>query len=229
MLETLLERFKQPMRCETHGNYTCSCSGAAEPWVSRLVFGDLRIAPVWLLLRVWLGWQWLESGWEKINNPAWMQTGAAVKGFWERAIVVPETGRAPVAYDWHRAFLQVMLEGGHYTWFAKLVVIGELAVGIALILGLLIGIAAFAGVFMNWHFVMAGAASTNAMLALVGVLLVLAWRTAGWWGLDRWILPLLGLRRRMVQPVSSQGEEPIPPETGRVSRPGPSGRRPGQP
>jgi thiosulfate dehydrogenase [quinone] large subunit len=117
---------------------------------------------------VWLGWQWLESGWEKINNPAWMQTGAAVKGFWERAIVVPETGRAPVAYDWHRAFLQVMLEGGHYTWFAKLVVIGELAVGIALILGLLIGIAAFAGVFMNWHFVMAGAASTNAMLALVG-------------------------------------------------------------
>jgi thiosulfate dehydrogenase [quinone] large subunit len=48
---------------------------------------------------------------------------------------------------------------------------------------------------MNWHFVMAGAASTNAMLALVGVLLVLAWRTAVWWGLDRWLLARLGVRR----------------------------------
>lgn len=139
-----------------------------------LVFGDLRLARIWLLLRLWLGWQWLESGWHKVTDPTWMQTGLAVKGFWERAIIVPETGRAPVAYDWYRVFLQEMLEGGHYTWFAKLVAVGELAVGIALILGLLTGVAAVSGIFMNWHFVMAGAASTNAMLALVGILLVLA-------------------------------------------------------
>ena len=104
-----------------------------------------------------------------------MQTESAVQGFWERAIVVPETGRAPVAYDWYRAFPQEMLEGGHYIWFTKVVAVGEVAVGIALILGVLTGVAAIGGVFMNWHFVMAGAASTNAMLALVGVLLVLAW------------------------------------------------------
>jgi len=36
---------------------------------------------------------------------------------------------------------------------------------------------------------MRGAASNNALL---GVLIVLAWKSADWWGLDRRLLPLLG-------------------------------------
>jgi hypothetical protein len=38
----------------------------------------------------------------------------------------------------------------------------------------------------------AGAASTNGMLFLVSVLLMLAWKAAGYWGLDRWVLHYLG-------------------------------------
>ena len=227
MLNRSMQWLKQPMKCEAHPDSACSCSGAAEPWISRLVFGDFRVAAVWLVLRLWLGWQWLEAGWEKVNDPAWMQTGVAVQKFWERAVVVPEAGRPPVAYDWYRAFLQALLEGGHYTWFAKLVAIGEVAVGVTLILGLLVGISAFGGVFMNWHFVMAGAASTNAVLALVGTLLILAWRTAGWWGLDRWVMPLLGLRRMQAQPAKALSAEPRPAATGGGSNPRPSRRRPG--
>jgi thiosulfate dehydrogenase [quinone] large subunit len=30
-------------------------------------------------------------------------------------------------------------------------------------------------------------------MALVAILLVLAWRVAGWWGLDRRILPAIGV------------------------------------
>jgi hypothetical protein len=37
----------------------------------------------------------------------------------------------------------------------------------------------------------AGAASTNGMLFLVSVLLMLAWKVAGYWGLDRWVLHYL--------------------------------------
>ena len=227
MMKNITQRLQRPMKCEAHGTYTCSCTEAAEPWISRLMFGDFRLAPAWLILRVWLGWQWLEAGWHKVNDPAWMQTGLAVKGFWERATLVPEVGRPAVAYDWYRALLQVMLEGGHYTWFAKLVVIGELAVGVALILGLLVGIAAVGGVFMNWHFVMAGAASTNAMLALVGILLILAWRTAGWWGLDRWALPLLGVQRRMTRTDSQRAADLHPAGAGGASSNRPSGPRTG--
>ena len=39
---------------------------------------------------------------------------------------------------------------------------------------------------------MAGTASTNGMLFAIATWLVLAWRNAGWIGLDRWLLPALG-------------------------------------
>ena len=95
-------------------------------------------------------------------------------------------------FDWYRAFIQAMLDTGSYTWFSKLVVAGEILIGIGLVLGIFTGIAAFMGGFMNWNFMMAGSASVNPMLFALSVLLILAWKTAGWWGLDRWLLPLLG-------------------------------------
>jgi len=39
---------------------------------------------------------------------------------------------------------------------------------------------------------MAGTASINPVLFTLSVLLIVAWKSAGWWGLDRWLLPLLG-------------------------------------
>jgi thiosulfate dehydrogenase [quinone] large subunit len=85
-----------------------------------------------------------------------------------------------------------MLGAQAYTWFADLVVYGEILVGLALILGAFTGIAAFFGAFMNWNYIMAGSASTNALLLAIAVGLLLAWKVSGWIGLDRWLLPLLG-------------------------------------
>jgi thiosulfate dehydrogenase [quinone] large subunit len=45
---------------------------------------------------------------------------------------------------------------------------------------------------MDWNYIMAGTASTNAWLGALGVFLILAWKVAGWYGVDRWLLPLLG-------------------------------------
>ncbi|HEY4693325.1 MAG TPA: DoxX family protein, partial [Bellilinea sp.] len=97
-----------------------------------------------------------------------------------------------IAVDWYRTFIQAMLDSGSYVWFSKLVVAGEIIIGAALILGLFTGIAAFAGGFMNWNFMMAGTASINPILFTLSILLILAWKNAGWLGLDRWVLPLLG-------------------------------------
>jgi thiosulfate dehydrogenase [quinone] large subunit len=69
---------------------------------------------------------------------------------------------------------------------------GETLIGIALIVGALTGIAAFFGATMNWNFIMAGSASTNGFLLVLAMLIILAWKNAGWLGLDRWLLPLLG-------------------------------------
>jgi thiosulfate dehydrogenase (quinone) large subunit len=148
---------------------------------------------LWLIMRLYVGYQWIEAGLEKAANPAWTVTGAALKGFWTAAIKVPEApARPPISFEWYRAFIQMMLDNGAYTWFAKLVVFGEIAIGIALVLGLFTGIAAFFGGFLNWNFMMAGSASTNPMLFVLSVFLILAWKTAGWLGLDRWVLPLVG-------------------------------------
>lgn len=162
-----------------------------DPPFARLLFSTTRFAWLWLIVRLYVGWVWLESGWEKLSGGTW-SGGEPLRAFWERAVQVPAQGRPPVAYGWYRAFLQFMLEQGWYTWFADLVMWGEILVGIALILGAFTGIAAFFGGFMNWNFIMAGTASTNALLFTLSILLILAWKVAGWYGLDRYLLPLVG-------------------------------------
>jgi thiosulfate dehydrogenase [quinone] large subunit len=165
----------------------------SDPPAAVQLFGNPRWSWIWLAARLYLGYTWITSGLGKLGNPAWMQSGDALQGFWQRAVAIPEAPARPaIAFDWYRSFLQFLLDTGSYTWFAKLVAIGELVVGVALVLGLFTGIAAFFGGFMNWNFMMAGSASTNPVLFTLAVLLIMAWKTAGWWGLDRWLMPLLG-------------------------------------
>jgi thiosulfate dehydrogenase [quinone] large subunit len=42
---------------------------------------------------------------------------------------------------------------------------------------------------MNWNFIMAGSASVNGVFLILAVLLVLAWKVAGYIGVDRFLLP----------------------------------------
>lgn len=165
----------------------------SDPPAASSFFGSPKWSWLWLIARVYVGYTWITSGWEKLSNPAWTQTGAALKGFWERAVAIPEAPARPaIAFDWYRVFIQSMLNSGSYTWFSKLVVAGELIIGALLILGAFTGIAAFLGGFMNWNFMMAGTASINPVLFTVSILLILAWKNAGWLGLDHWLLPALG-------------------------------------
>jgi thiosulfate dehydrogenase [quinone] large subunit len=164
-----------------------------EPTVSRFLFHDTRSAPLWLAVRLYVGAAWLEAGWHKVTGTGWMDGGSALKGFWTKAVAVdPKTSSGPITYDWYRDFIQYMLDHGWYTWMGKLIPIGELLVGLGIVLGGLVGIAAFFGALMNMSFMLAGSASTNPILFSLAILLMLAWQVAGFWGLDRFILPLLG-------------------------------------
>jgi thiosulfate dehydrogenase [quinone] large subunit len=161
-----------------------------DPPIAKKLFGDTRLAWLWLPLRLYLGYAWLTSGWGKFQNPRWVQTGEALRDFWTNGVQIDP--KPVIAVEWYRGFIQGMLDAQAYTWFAKVVVAGELLVGVALILGAFTGLAAFTGGFLNWNFVMAGTASTNALLFAISTWLVLAWKTAGWVGLDRWLLSALG-------------------------------------
>ncbi len=163
-----------------------------DPPLLQKLLSDPRAGWLWLVPRIWLGWRWVEAASHKVTEPAWVQSGVAVKGFWEQAIAIPESGRPMIAFDWYRALIQALLEAEAYTWFAKVVAYGELLVGIALILGAFTGIAAFFGALMNWNFMLAGSAGTNPVLFVIAIGLILAWKVAGTIGLDYFLLPWLG-------------------------------------
>lgn len=101
---------------------------------------------------------------------------------------------------WYVWFLQNFVQP-NASLFATLVALGELAVGLALLVGLLTGIAAFGGVFLNGNFVLAGVLGQNPALIILGALLMIAWRNAGWIGLDRWFIPWT--QRTAVEPATS--------------------------
>ncbi len=174
-------------------NLTTHNQEIQDPPLARFLFSDKRTAWLWLILRVWLGAQWIDASLHKISDPAWVQTGAALKGFWTNAVKIPETGRPAITFDWYRDVLNWLLQNQTYTWFGKLVAYGEFLIGIALIIGAFVGIAAFFGAFLNWNFVMAGAASSNGLLLVLAVLLVLAWKVAGYIGADFFLLRWLGV------------------------------------
>jgi thiosulfate dehydrogenase [quinone] large subunit len=162
------------------------------PAFARFLFGNSRAGLFWLPIRLFVGFAWLEAGWHKFTDPEWTQGGAALRAYWERAAAIPEQGRPPITYEWYRDFINFLLNGNHETWFAWVVTLGELAIGIGLILGVLTGVAAFFGAFMNMSFLLAGSASSNPVMFTLAVGLMLAWKVAGYYGVDRYLLPRLG-------------------------------------
>ncbi|HEX9014386.1 MAG TPA: DoxX family protein [Chloroflexota bacterium] len=162
------------------------------PPIARMLFDDTRLSWLWLIVRLYVGYTWITSGLGKLGSPAWTVTGDALKGFWVGAVAVPAGGKGPITFDWYRDFLLFLLNGQHYVWFSKLVVAGELTIGVCMILGAFVGFAAFFGGFMNWNFMMAGTASVNPVLLPLSMLLLVAWKTAGHIGADRFLLPLIG-------------------------------------
>lgn len=163
-----------------------------EPPVSRVLFSATYFSWLWLIARVYIGYEWLMAGWGKVTSPLWVgpHAGVALKGFLMGSLQ-KTSGAHPDVSNWYGWFIQhVALT--NLSIFSHLVAFGELLVGIALILGIFTGIAAFFGGFMNMNYLFAGTVSTNPLMFVIELFLILAWKVAGWYGLDRYLLPLLG-------------------------------------
>jgi thiosulfate dehydrogenase (quinone) large subunit len=165
-----------------------------DPPIARFFFQSTIAAWLWLAVRIYAGYGFLDAGWHKFNTAAWVDgSGQGIIGFWTAAVAIPDAPAKPaITYDWYRGFLQFLIDSNSAGWFSYVIVFGELAVGIGLILGAFVGMAAAGGFIMNMAFMLAGTTSTNPVLAILGVLLILAWKNAGYVGLDRFLLPLLG-------------------------------------
>ena len=164
----------------------------ADPPIARALFGETRWAWVWVVPRLYVGAAGVEAGWAKWHSPAWTGTdaGTALSRFVTEALA-KTGGRHPDVPWWYARFLADLVQPYPRFW-SYLVSTGELLVGVALLLGLFTGLAAFFGGLMNMSYLLAGTVSTNPLLFVGATLLMLAWKTAGWWGFDRWLLPALG-------------------------------------
>ena len=174
-----------------------------EPPIAKFLFSDKRAAWLWLPLRIWVGLQWIDAASHKVVDPAWLN-GTALQKSWTAMSAIPATGKPAITFDWYRDFIKGMLDAGSFSWFGPLVAWGELLIGIALVIGAFVGIAAFFGAFMNWNFIMAGSASSNGLLLGLAVFLALAWKVAGYVGADYFLLRFVG--------VPWKGEEAKPKE-----------------
>lgn len=159
--------------------------------LSHFLTRDKASAVLWLIVRLYLGYEFLMAGWEKIGNPAWFGShgGAALNGFVQGAL--SKTGGAhPDVQMWYANFLQHAVLSNLTVW-SNAVAVGELLIGLGLIVGLVTGIAAFFAFFMSMNFMLAGTVSMNPILILLALGLMLSWRIAGYWGLDRYALRFL--------------------------------------
>jgi thiosulfate dehydrogenase [quinone] large subunit len=177
---------------------------AADPPFVRFLFSDARTAPLWLVIRLYAGFIWLQAGYGKLigTEGDWMRHGTALERFWMVFPVLQSKGQHPnLAYRWWYDLLRFMLLHGWYTWFAKVIAIAETSIGIGLILGLLVGIAALCGATLNFSYLLTGSAGLNPVLLVFELAMVAGWKVAGYFGTDGVLLPRVRLpwQSRQVQ------------------------------
>ncbi len=164
----------------------------SDPPFAHFLSENVGSSPFWFTVRMYVGFTWLTAGIEKLAAPAW-RSGVALKGFWAFASTPPtDPTHAAVAYEWYRQLLAFMVHNHWYTWFTWFVILGELFIGLGLLFGVLTGIAAFFGALLNFSFGLAGVAGVNPLLLVLAILIVWAWKVAGYYGLDSVLLPRIG-------------------------------------
>jgi thiosulfate dehydrogenase [quinone] large subunit len=130
--------------------------GAAPTVPIEHLLTDLRFAGFWALVRVLLGWMWLQAGWRMAQDSGGMH-------------------------------------GDRLAW---IVGIAATLLGIAVILGCLTGPAILLGSLVVLVAITPPALPVVALQFAAVVGLVAARRSAGWIGIDRWLLPLFSVWRR---------------------------------
>src|ERR1035437_892961 len=160
--------------------------------LATFLFDNEKMAFFWLVVRIYVGWQWLSAGWEKLNASIWSgpDAGGALSGFINGALS-KTAGTHPDVQGWYAYFLQHIVLS-HANLWSHMVTYGEVIIGVALIIGAFTGIAAFVGLFMNLNYLLAGTVSINPILFVFSIGLILAWRISGYIGVDRFLLPFFG-------------------------------------
>jgi len=157
---------------------------------------------MWILtiIRVYIGWLWLQDGWEKLTAKGGFHAEGLIMGALHQG-----TPAKPYSYPWFVHFLNVTTNSGHdASFFNFLVPWGEFLVGLGLIFGTLTLAAAFFGLLMNFTYLLSGVVSVNPTYIVLQFLILMGGFNAAKIGLDYWLTPFL----RKIIPFLKNDIEP---------------------
>lgn len=162
-------------------------------------FRSTITSPAWLLLRLYLAQVWLQFGISKIRG-GWLD-GDGLHGL----LGAVAAGQTPAPFPFYGRVAELLVDTGMHRVLSMVMPLAEVAVGLAFLTGVLLVPAAIAATLLNVNLILSGVASIHfdGRIIALQVLLLLAWRVAGYLGLGT-------LFRRWWRHVPRRGQDPIP-------------------
>jgi hypothetical protein len=122
--------------------------GRGQAFIAERVLG----VPAWvLLIQIFIGLGWIRAAAEKLIDPAWWN------GF---DLTIFLASQSPRTLGWYAPLADHVI-APNVVWFAAIVVVLQLAVGVSLLSGRAIGYALVIGMFMNLNFLAAGSVNPS--------------------------------------------------------------------
>lgn len=162
-------------------------------------FRSTITSPVWLVLRFYLASVWLQFGMSKIRG-GWLE-GDGLHGL----LSAVAAGQTPAPFPFYARVAELLVETGMDRVLSIVMPLAEVAVGLAFLTGVLLVPAAIAATLLNVNLILSGVASIrfDGRIIALQVLLLLAWRVAGYLGLGT-------LARRWWRDGRGRGKGPLP-------------------
>ena len=136
-------------------------------------------SPVWLALRIYLASIWMQFGIAKLRG-GWLRGDAL-----EALLKAVAEGQTPVPFPFYSRVAELMVATGMDAVLCVLIPLAEVAVAAAFLAGVMLVPAAIGAILLNLNLIFAGVASVNfdGRIIALQVLLLAAWRVAGYLGL----------------------------------------------
>lgn len=180
------------------------------PWqrsrqqIVRHIQADLHSeGSILLPVRVFIGLGWLRAGVEKLLDPGWLD-GMSLTTF-----LTDQVNSGQVVFPVYERLITSMFLA-HAPLLSWIVLIGQLLVGLSIMLGCCTRVALIGGLFMNLNFVLAGVPNPSAFYLVIQIALLLA-NTGGILSVDAW----LGQSRRLAW-LTARPARPQNPASRRV-------------
>jgi thiosulfate dehydrogenase (quinone) large subunit len=150
----------------------------------RAPFANVYASPIWLAVRLYLGWMWFNFGLQKLQA-GWLTSDPIGQML---RLVADGTLRVP--FEFYRPVAAFLVDSGMTPLLAQSMPFLEMAVALSFVTGVLVVPAAIGATLLNINFILSGigAVAFDGRFIALQLLLILAFRIVGTIGFE----PLIG-------------------------------------